>query len=196
MSQTHRDKLAQSASGNTRTGGPAASPSIGPENKIILDARTLSYVLSKTHPADVSKTLQASLQSATPEEIRTLSKLLRPLLPKALIKKMCVRCEKEYLESENTEHSCEVPHCADPEEYMDPDSEWPDDASEGPPEQIIYPCCESVYDVDRKEYGQDTCYTAQHTTDSAEIDYYGFEAKLEQRRAKRAKLEAGLFGST
>jgi hypothetical protein len=143
----------------------------------------MSDVLSKTSAHDVSAVLQASLKTATPEEVGVISKLLRPLIGRALVKKTCVRCDKEYIESENDGHACRVEHCAAPEAYFDPNSEWPDDASEGPPELIIYPCCEEVFEVDGFRYNRDECYTTMHTTDPNKIDFNGYEARLEKKRA-------------
>lgn len=178
-----RRNMKSSASTSANPSHPADSATPA-RLKIKLDAMTLSDVISKTHPSDIASTLQSSLKTATPDDIRVLSKLLRPLLGKALIKKTCVRCDQEYLESQNDEHSCVVAHSAEPEEYMDPDSEWPDDASEGPPEYIIYPCCELVVEADEQRYNDDECYTTKHTTDLAKIDFYGFEERLEKKRAR------------
>jgi hypothetical protein len=94
-----------------------------------------------------------------------------------------VRCDKDYIESENDEYSCRAEHCAGPEAHLDPHSEWPNDASEGPPELIIYPCCEDVFEVDEIRFNPDECYTTKHTTDPKKIDFYGYEARLEKKRA-------------
>lgn len=174
----------QLASTSTTAPTTASNPA---SLKIKLDAMTLSDVISKTHPSDLASVLQSSLKTATPDEIRVLFKVFRPLLGRALIKRTCVRCNEEYIESQNGNSSCRVEHSAEAEAYI-PDSEWVEDPNERPPEYVIYPCCERVVDVEEERWSAYTeCYTAKHTTDPKEIDAYGYEARLEKKRA-RAKM--------
>lgn len=150
----------------------------------------MSYVLSKTHPAELSQVLQTAIQTATPDEIQAVTKLLGPLFPKALDKKAC--CDKQYIEAQNTNSSCQVEHCAEPEEYEDEDGYFDDysDYDSGIERYlVIYPCCEEVYDEDRDEGPERyICYRTRHTTDPTKVDDRGYMKKWEEHQAKRAKI--------
>ncbi|KAF8605086.1 hypothetical protein BDV93DRAFT_72764 [Ceratobasidium sp. AG-I] len=142
-----------------------------------IDARTmLDLICTDKHTRNNAfQTFLASLESATPEQARIVSSLLRPFLLSFAEPLHCVRCHKDYVEAENSNEACEIKHMGT-EEVDDEDDE--DDEDYGVRrvpygmgiQKMRYICCDEEF-----EYGEEDkneiCCTERHTTNTDEVEY-------------------------
>ncbi|KZS91286.1 hypothetical protein SISNIDRAFT_456898 [Sistotremastrum niveocremeum HHB9708] len=83
------------------------NPSEASESTVVTSASLLA-LLNSVPPKTLHTFLTSRLHSLTPSELLTLSHILAELEPPP--KLHCVRCHKTYVEVENDDRSCLVPH--------------------------------------------------------------------------------------
>ncbi|QRV99317.1 hypothetical protein RhiJN_27336 [Ceratobasidium sp. AG-Ba] len=87
-------------------GGPTQSTPI----VFSSDAELLTWVIQETNHSAVRSSLLSSIPTASPSDLEVLKRLLEPLVASALNPLHCVRCHQPYVERENRDWSCTIPH--------------------------------------------------------------------------------------
>ncbi|KAF8600414.1 hypothetical protein BDV93DRAFT_588198 [Ceratobasidium sp. AG-I] len=122
------------------------------------DISLLRRILNKSHTPNVMRTLNESLDTAAPEDVQALKRLLEPLVKAVATPLHCVRCHAAYNESENHNKACSIGHEEIEHAYK----------ARGGIHFYRATCCSEEFEEDHIS----PCYVAAHTTNPLEVRYY------------------------
>ncbi|KAH9173284.1 hypothetical protein EDB89DRAFT_1885112 [Lactarius sanguifluus] len=121
--------------------------------------KALHALVSKTPAKTLHAYVLAHLPTAPPATLTALASFFATLTPPTLLH--CVRCHSDYIEVENNDRSCHVPHDEDSAE-----AEWVGMDRNGNEYVTEYGCCGKTVDGEGDEGPPDGwCYEGMHTTD-------------------------------
>lgn len=124
------------------------------------ERKMLQALLEQANGTTVVDALAGTVKTASLEELRILKRLLRGAFDSFEPKLHCVRCHKEYLDSESKHGDCEIPHSDLEGSMPDPyDELW---QGRG--------CCGVEFEK------EDTiCISESHTVHQDDVAFYGDE---------------------
>lgn len=124
------------------------------------DKKLLRALFKQGDESTLMAVLAASLDTASTEELRVLKGLLNDALNSFELELHCVRCHESYVESENHNRACRIPH-SDQEGVA---QDRYDELWQG------FDCCGVDFDANNT-----FCVVDRHTVEEAGIVYYGEE---------------------
>ncbi|KAN0126487.1 hypothetical protein V8E52_000127 [Russula decolorans] len=154
-----------------------------------------------------AKTLHAylldNISAAPPDTLAALASFFAALTPPPLLH--CVRCHEDYIDVENGDHSCCVPH---DEESIDVD--WVGGHGDSEYETLYFCCSKRVQGEGDRGPPAGWCYEGMHTTDAKRARFRADSTKADNKldsclwlncrnvrtRSSKAKKNAGAGAST
>ncbi|KAH8118809.1 hypothetical protein DFH11DRAFT_1502956 [Phellopilus nigrolimitatus] len=144
---------------------PVTEPITGDIHLPPTDPSELSSLIKKVPPKTLHSYVLTHIANASPQEIASLIEFFASLTPPP--KLHCVRCHKDFVEVENTDRSCLVPHDDESAEVEYVGSSKSKVAGvAGTTYETLWGCCNKVVEGDGDQGPPDGwCYEGSHTID-------------------------------